>query len=269
MSRKKKMKSSQENNQQNQPNISNPDSFDENPDAIPHLESYKVSPIDLGSSHFPGSKNISPFEMIKVQGNSEIPSFEIGKFVVVQKNYEELIGENPSVYKKGDESRLPVENISLEEAVKYCNKLSESQSLKPYYDDEGTPISGSNGYRLPSVEEWLFAANGGSKKSPFKFSGSDSINEVAWYQGNNNGHVEPHEVGDDSKNPNQLGIFDMSGNVWEWCQSEGNKRICCGGAFDSSEDFLNLDSEKCIQKHAAFTKKGNISFRLARTIIGE
>ena len=153
--------------------------------------------------------------------------------------------------------------------IVFCNKLSMMDGRTPAYSVNGktdpdtwgyiretvTMNADASGYRLPTEAEWEYAACGGNKRKGYKYSGSDNLNAVAWYYDNSGG--ESHNVA--TKSPNELGLYDMSGNVWEWCwdwydsyyysrgpasnpsgASSGLSRVCRGGNYGRSDNICRV-----------------------------
>ena len=203
------------------------------------------------------------------------------------------MGTDPSNF-KGD--RRPVEQISWIEALEYCNKLSEHYGLQPVYKIENDKLvaiihndgkevypdladfSKTEGYRLPTELEWEWFARGGKiaqEKGTFNttYSGSNNISEVAWYDSNSK--KETHAVG--TKKPNQLGLYDCSGNVWEWCYDTGTSGYLLEEkpfVFDESNSNMRIkggswsyDSRFCkaTSRYYRSCESVSIGFRIVRT----
>ena len=144
------------------------------------------------------------------QRNVTLDSFYMGKYPVTQAEYQEVMGVNPSYFKGTD---LPVEQVNWFDAVEYCNKLSLKEGLSPVYAINKNTVNwnpGANGYRLPTEAEWEYACRAGTV-TPY-YSGT-SLDDAGWYSGNS--REKTHPVGE--KQPNPWGLYDMHGNVLEWC----------------------------------------------------
>ena len=172
-------------------------------------------------------------DFVLVESDSSIRSFYMCCHEVTQEEYQAVMGENPSHF-KGD--KRPVEQVSWYDAVAYCNKLSRAEGLTPCYTGYSCNFN-ANGYRLPTGAEWEYAAREGKSHSSYIYSGSDDIRSVAWYEYNSKNMT--HNVM--TKAPNRLGLYDMTGNVWEWCwdrySSSSSNRVGRGGSWSLSADY--------------------------------
>ena len=214
-------------------------------------------------------------DMIKIPNRNILMS----RTEVTQKLYTSIMGANPN-YLKG--SNYPAGRVNWYDAIYFCNKLSELEGLTPVYSVDGrksvsawnyTPhqdwsIEGiinqditANGYRLPAKDEWTYAAKGGDD---YDFAGSDNYDDVGWFYGNASGEIQPVA----QKEYNGYGLYDMSGNVYEWCWSDDSYQgVYIGGCANSSANssytpwFSNSESKSA--------RYDLIGFRLVRTITEE
>ncbi len=203
--------------------------------------------FQMGSTDSDANSDESPVHEVTVS------SFSIAKTEVTQGHWKTVMGDenNPSKW-KGDD--LPVESVTWYEAVAYCNALSAKEGLEKVYTINGTTVTADfdkNGWRLPTEAEWEYASRGGKESNGYKYSGSDTVGDVGWNRDNSG--LRTHSVGE--KVANELGLYDMSGNVWEWCwdwygdyssgsqtdprgPSSGPFRLLRGGSWDGNARVL-------------------------------
>ena len=202
------------------------------------------------------------FDSEKPAHEVTLSDFYIGKYEVTQLQWRAVMGNNPSHFEGGN---LPVENVSWDDVEEFISRLNER--------------TGEN-YRLPTEAEWEYAARGGSRSSGYKYSGSNDIGDVAWFFNNSDGATHP--VG--AKIANELGIYDMSGNVWEWVSdwygnyndgmqmdpkgpAEGTERVFRGGGWVGGGMHYAAMEARVLRRSAidAWFRSGNIGFRLVRS----
>jgi len=140
-----------------------------------------------------------------------VNSFLMDRYLVTQEQFQKVMGSNPSRW-KGD--RNPVEQLRWSDAVRFCNKRSEMEGLQPCYDLASLKCNfNANGYRLPTEAEWEYACRAGTATAYFFADNPAKLGDYAWFEKNSGGHPRP--VG--QKQPNPWGLYDMVGNVWQWC----------------------------------------------------
>ena len=210
-------------------------------------------------------------------------NYSIGRYPVTQSLWESVLGKNPSKFKG---INRPVEKVSWFDCVDFCNKLSETEGLEVAYSIHGELPKNhtdpkpevqcnfeADGYRLPTNWEWYFAAKANQN---FEYVGSNNIDEVAWYY--KNSHTTfTHDVG--QKKANGFGLFDMSGNVWEWCwdwygddvpsegsmgPSTGSLRVRRGGSYLLYPEKMRVSVWGRNWPH---NSNHDLGFRLCRTIL--
>ncbi len=246
-------------------------------------------------------------EGVFIEGREvSLTSFQMSKNLVTQELFETVMGYNPATSNslssfQENESLLAVNNVSWYEAIVFCNKLSSILGLRPCYkisestnpDTWGEIPSTSNvlwnsvvwntdadGFRLPTEAEWEFAARGGNVDASawnFSYAGSNSIDEVAWFKDTSNSNV--HQVG--LLKPSSCGVYDMSGNVYEWCwdwfsridvgsetnpsgPKTGTNRVRRGGSWLNYARSCTVTYRNCDSPETVYS---NIGFRLARSSI--
>lgn len=202
-------------------------------------------------------------DRIKQKWIVNINPFLFSKFPVTQEFYFSVTTQTPSAFKG---NRLPVETVSWKEAVIFCNKLSIQAGLNPCYkiNAENEEIAfdiTANGYRLPTEAEWEYACKAGTTGIRY-----GEINDIAWFKPNSS--ATTHPVG--QKKPNAWGLYDMLGNVWEWCSDMydetvyGSYRIFRGGGWADEERSVMATTRR--RSHPLKFKIDDLGFRIARNL---
>ena len=174
-------------------------------------------------------------------------NFRIARHEVTQELYFAVTGKNPAFHQDERTPGLPVENVSWQDAIDFCRLLNEK-----------FPLPGNQSYTLPTRDQWEFAARGGRASRGFRYAGGDVINEVAWQYMNS--IMSTHPAG--QLKANELGLYDFSGNVWEWCldADRAGKRVYRGGSFFNYETACDPGMTATAGDE---TRNEQIGFRLA------
>ena len=238
-----------------------------------------------------------------------LSAFKMGKYEVTQEQYQAVMGTNPSYFNEGptiigyddfsrepaegeEQGKRPVEGVSWYEAVEFCNKLSELEGLTPFYnidkinkdpnnkDEDGgkkwlvTTNETANGFRLPTEAQWEYACRAGTTTDWYFGSTESQLVNYTWY-GTNSNYIT-HEVG--KKLPNAFGLYDMHGNIFEWCwdwfgnyptsnqtdytgAASGRDRVVRGGSW-----FLSVEYSRSASRYGDLPSDGysDIGFRVVR-----
>ena len=248
----------------------------------------KAPPVDLtkfalveGGSYMMGAATaIEPHE--KPEHNVRVKDFYLAKYELTFDEFDRFC-DSTKRDKPGDmnwgRGKRPVIIVSWLDAVAYCNWLSKQEKLQPCYvlnEKDLRWIDTANGYRLPTEAEWEYAARGGRLTKGTRYAGAEKPDNVAWYNANSGDKTQP--VG--QKQPNELGLYDMNGNVWEWIwdiydgnfyqyspvdnprgPQTGPYRVTRGGAWYNKPEYATVTTR---QNNTNDFKQNSVGFRIAR-----
>ncbi len=225
------------------------------------LDALVLATLNDQMVRIPGGEIALRDDRIRQQWTVRVAPFLLAKYPVTQALYFAVTGESPGTF-KGD--NRPVETVSWKDAVLFCNALSRKAGLEPSYALGSTDAAitfhpAADGYRLPTEAEWEYACKAGTTAARY-----GEINAIAWYKSNSAGTTQPVGL----KAPNAWGLYDMLGNVWEWCtdvydeQVYGSYRIFRGGGWaDEARGCLATNRRR---SHPTSFKIDDLGFRIAR-----
>ncbi|GAB3171382.1 formylglycine-generating enzyme family protein [Telluribacter humicola] len=197
----------------------------------------------------------------KTKWTAQVRAFFLAKYPVTQEFYHKITYESPSSFKG---SHRPVETVSWKDAVVFCNTLSSLTELTPCYtllpnEDKITFDPTANGFRLPTEAEWQYACQAGTRAITY-----GELDQIAWYKANSSQQTQ--DVG--QKQPNAWGLYDMLGNVWEWCSDiydeevYGSYRVFRGGGWYDEERSVMATTRR--RSHPISFRIDDLGFRIAR-----